>query len=469
MYANAKSCVRNNGFVSDMFSSSRGVRQGENLSPLLFALYLNDLRSHLSSCVDGLQIAKEVLYPNLNNDDSWVDLLLLLYADDTIILAESAENLQKGLDGLQEYCDRWDLKVNINKTKIMVFSKGCIRNKPQFSFKKELIEVCDEFIYLGVKFICTGSFKPAIEALSQQANNAMFALLSKGRKLLLSTDVMLHLFDSTVLPILLYGCEVWGYEDYTVANTLYLKFCKILLGLKKSTNTCMVLGELGRLPLCHFVNQRVINFWAQLINDDRNKISSMLIKCLTSMKGSSDWNFPWLDFVHDLLDNAGMSYVWQRPNTISCNYLKKAYSLRSADICKQNWLCNVRESKKCDIYRIIGKELKFEKYLFDLPWLYASQICRLRTSNHRLPVEIGRYTHTLRENRICVLCDLKAIGDEYHYIMECKHFLVEREQYLNITSSSLNKITIFERLLNSDDKKVLLNLSKFIKIIFKQF
>ena len=43
MYTNIKSCVSNDGMLSDFFSSEVGVRQGENLSPILFALFVNDL------------------------------------------------------------------------------------------------------------------------------------------------------------------------------------------------------------------------------------------------------------------------------------------------------------------------------------------------------------------------------------------------------------------------------------------
>ena len=52
MYANIKSCVSNDGLVSDFFSSEVGVRQGENLSPILFALFVNDLQNffELNDC-----------------------------------------------------------------------------------------------------------------------------------------------------------------------------------------------------------------------------------------------------------------------------------------------------------------------------------------------------------------------------------------------------------------------------------
>ena len=50
-------------------------------------------------------------------------MFVLLYADDTIILADSANDLQNCLTVFEEYCKRWKLFVNVEKTKIMIFSK----------------------------------------------------------------------------------------------------------------------------------------------------------------------------------------------------------------------------------------------------------------------------------------------------------------------------------------------------------
>jgi hypothetical protein len=54
LYGNAKSCVSKEGKLSDFFSCSVGVRQGENLSPLLFAIFLHDLEDFLSLSFEGL-------------------------------------------------------------------------------------------------------------------------------------------------------------------------------------------------------------------------------------------------------------------------------------------------------------------------------------------------------------------------------------------------------------------------------
>jgi hypothetical protein len=61
-----------------------------------------------------------------------VKLFTILYADDTVLLAESAEELQSELNYFYEYCEKWNLKVNTNKSKVIVFFKGEVTYKFKF-------------------------------------------------------------------------------------------------------------------------------------------------------------------------------------------------------------------------------------------------------------------------------------------------------------------------------------------------
>ena len=100
MYAEAKSCVMANNTLSDLFKIDIGVRQGENLSPVLFSFFLNDMNSYLANEMNGLTtIIDEINHCGMNPNIANVfhKLFVLLYADDTIIFAESAHELQKGL------------------------------------------------------------------------------------------------------------------------------------------------------------------------------------------------------------------------------------------------------------------------------------------------------------------------------------------------------------------------------------
>ena len=56
----------------------------------------------------------------------------------------------------------------------------------------------------------------------------MFSVLKSSRELELPIDLQLELFDSLVLPILLYGCEIWGFENIEILEKLDLFFLNIL-------------------------------------------------------------------------------------------------------------------------------------------------------------------------------------------------------------------------------------------------
>ena len=103
LYKQTKSCIAINGQKSEFFHCEIGVRQGENLSPLLFAIFLNDLESFLSqySSSGGISVLR---HDTLNDTLTFLKLVILLYADDTVLLADSAQGLQKAFDGLSTYC-----------------------------------------------------------------------------------------------------------------------------------------------------------------------------------------------------------------------------------------------------------------------------------------------------------------------------------------------------------------------------
>ena len=106
LYANAKSCVRISNSKSTSFSSNIRVRQDENLSPVLFSLFLNDLTEFISHAYDGLNAVSDMSKIFSSNDEIEVyfKLYILLYADDTVILAESAVELHSALNAMFLYC-----------------------------------------------------------------------------------------------------------------------------------------------------------------------------------------------------------------------------------------------------------------------------------------------------------------------------------------------------------------------------
>ena len=92
---------------------------------------------------------------------------ILMYADDLVLMSASTEGLQKCLDDLHIYCKMWKLKVNTDKTKILIFNKSCkLIKKHHFVFESKALEIVKEFKYLGIIIKASGIFTKGISELS---------------------------------------------------------------------------------------------------------------------------------------------------------------------------------------------------------------------------------------------------------------------------------------------------------------
>ena len=126
-----------------------------------------------------------------------------------------------------------------------------------------------------------------------------FQLLGKSELLGLPIDVQLKLFDTMIAPILLYGSEVWGFENCEVIEAYYFKFCKLMLHLKPSTPKVMVYGELGRFPMTVFIQTRMINFLSKIVCGKEDKLSYRLYKILHYLSDHGNFHSPWLSSVRN--------------------------------------------------------------------------------------------------------------------------------------------------------------------------
>ena len=137
-------------------------------------------------------------------------MLILLYADDTILFGASAKDIQHSLSVYEDFFKEWFVNVNVLKTKVLIFSNNK-HNAYNFQFSGQNVDTVDEFKYLGIYLSKSGSFKVAKQHIAEQANKALFALLKKSNFLGLPFDIQIDHFDKTVKPILLYGAGLWGY------------------------------------------------------------------------------------------------------------------------------------------------------------------------------------------------------------------------------------------------------------------
>ena len=111
----------------------QGVRQGDNLSPTLFSIYLNDLAIELKDLNLGISLGDMHIY-------------ILMYADDIVLLSENEQKLQTILDHVNTWCCKWQMKVNPDKTKVVHFrNERETRTRAGFKIGDSEIDLVDGY------------------------------------------------------------------------------------------------------------------------------------------------------------------------------------------------------------------------------------------------------------------------------------------------------------------------------------
>ena len=154
-----------------------------------------------------------------------------------------------------------------------------------------------------------------------------------------------------VTPILLYGCEIWGYEKFEILEQLHLKFLKLASGLKNSTPNFMVYGELVRFPFSILIHKRMISYWYKTITENRTiKFSQMVCNIIRN-----DVTNKWLKYIQNIFNSSCLSYVFNSPEAITLNKLLKEIETTLKDQYLQKWLRILNRVLKVLIINISNK------------------------------------------------------------------------------------------------------------------
>ena len=259
MYKDNQIFVKLEEGLLEPFSTTISVKQGCVLSPIIFNLYINKICS----------IFDQSCMPVKIND---IELNCLLWADDLLLISESAEGLQNCINKMSTFYENLDLKVNIKKTKVIIFNRRGVTlgNKFEFFLNGEKLAVTDCYQYLGLKIRPSGCLAHAVNELNDKAQRAWFGIsniVHKNKRM--EPGRVFQLLDSLVTPVALYGCEFWipfliqskgltsiekllsSWESMKFEQ-INQKCSRMILSVHNKSSRLAVLGELGRYPL--FIN-----------------------------------------------------------------------------------------------------------------------------------------------------------------------------------------------------------------------
>ena len=178
------------------------------MSPWLFNLYMDGVVKEFKARIMG-QGVRMLLGSEILN------VSCLLFADDTVILAESEVQLQHFVKQFVVVCDRRGLKLNVGKSKVMKTSdeNGIVGTGDLLvEMKGDMMEEVSDFLYLGAKVSKDGGMEKELNHRITQARKSAGALGGMWNNRGVSIEVKRRMYESIVVPTVLYGSETWTWS-----------------------------------------------------------------------------------------------------------------------------------------------------------------------------------------------------------------------------------------------------------------
>ena len=448
MSENISYCIKTQGGFLDPTPSEIGLRQGCVLSPLLFNIYIDDMKNIFTGDCDPVDL-----------DGTLINHLL--YADDLIVMSNTSGGLKRSLEKIEEFCSIWKLTINIDKSKCMVFNaQGRLMKNETFNIAGQDLEFAQQFCYLGIDILAGGSFMAAKRILKEKGMKALYPIFDTIFKFNLKPSRAIFLFNHLIKPIITYGSEILApftkhqldtlnknneilneYALKSEAEKVHIKFCKTNLGLKRNCPTLAVLGELGEVPVTIYMLATMVKFWHRIATLNDNSLVHLAYNEVRMLPEDKN---DWLNSVKFILKLIDMEDIYINANQISSNVLYKKTLKKLNEIFNSQWCKKVNQSStnsknnsKLRTYNLFKKELRAETYLNLPQFKFRKLIAKFRCSDHQLRIETGRHQKLEIAQRTCDMCESGKVENEIHFLIECEAYRDLRQTFLG---PNLNKI-----------------------------
>ena len=427
IYDSTTSCLLLNGLCTDWFDVLIGSRQGDNLSPTLFILFINDLVTMMKNADVGLQIGE-------------IKINILLYADDIVLLADSANDLNCMLKTVTEWCYNWRLTVNVNKSKIVHFRKSSVRRcASKFRLNDQELELVSTYKYLGFTLSELGHFMPGVNMLSEAAGRALGGLIAKVKCL---NDVgyvtFTKMYQAGVTPIMDYGSEIWGFQNYKKPNSIQNRAIRYYLGVHRFAPNPSIQGDIGWVPPQYRCHYNMIRYWNRLINMNDDRLTKVVFNWDYRLQNNN-----WSTDIKAILNMTNLSETFDTQSPANLETVKERLSLSLF----YEWQHEVLMKPKLELYAQHKENIDVEYYVkCHMKKAERSLLAQLRSGTLGLKMETGRFVGISINERICDMCSLE-IENEIHFVCKCPLYLVDRDTLFN---SAKNVMPSFQNLSDQD-------------------
>ena len=195
----------------------------------------------------------------------------------------------------------------------------------------------------------------------------------------------------------------------------------------------------------------------------------MSLRNMVNMEQGRDI-YNWAKGIKSILYEVGHYEVWEDGIVYDKEKFLYEFTQRLYDNMINSIHVQIAASTKFQDYLQFKPYFEYECYLDSIINVrYRKIITQFRLSSHNLEIERGRHSNVARERRICKLCNLQAIENEYHFLLDCPYYNDLRKKYILIFYISNNSVFHFCKLMSQTKNTGLMqNIGKYLMFAFKR-
>ena len=329
-----------------------------------------------------------------------------------MVLLAVNENLQYLLGIMSDWCYKWRLKVNKNKTEIIHFRT--VRKAPTnvvFEYGNDDLEVVSRYKYLGIILDEHLKFDICSKSLAESGGRASGSVKSKFRNLKnTGYSTFKKMFDMAVKSILEYAGGVWGYIKSKDIEMIQSRAMRYYLGVHRFAPIAGMYGDMGWMKPYMGRYICMIRFWNRLINMDNSRLTKQIF----------NWDYEcktgWSKEIENVFTQLNLDEYFIHKRVCSLDSALNQIQIFSSE----KRVEELASKPKLRTYVTYKTEFGLESYISsNMSRQRRSLMAQFRLGILPITVETGRFRNIPLQDRKCTICDLNEVEDEKHFLCIC--------------------------------------------------